>query len=111
MDWVVSSLAAINKAGEQPEGATKLGGNLSGTQDLYTVPSSSEPDLTRVVQVVRVPDQPVQFTCSCRAEFGTMQPPAGWVSCWHMGAVARQLNIDEEIHLDPRKGFLLGPGE
>ena len=104
-------MAAINKAGEQSEGATRIGGNLSGTQDLYTIPSSSEPDTTRVVQVVRVPDQPVQFSCTCREEFGVVQPPAGWVSCWHMGSVARQLNIDKEIHLDPRKGFLLGAAE
>lgn len=108
MDWVVSSLAAINKAGEQEEEATKLGGNLSGTQDLYTVPSATEADVFRVVSVVRVEGQPIQFTCSCRHEFGLLQPPAGWLSCWHMGAVARQLNIDKAIQLDPRRGFVLG---
>lgn len=106
MDWMVTSMTAINKASQQEHRAGKLGGNLLGTQEIYTVQSASDSEKVRVIGVVRVPGQPIQFTCTCRTEYGTIQPPAGWLSCWHMGSVARELS--KEIELDARKGFVEG---
>lgn len=119
MDWPTMSLNALNKANELNVTPTLDSGDaLDGdgwiAARCYAVPSDTIPELVRLVTVVMVPladgQRHAQFSCTCRSEFGVIQPPAGWLSCWHMGTVAAVM-LDEGslIFTDLDHGFMGQP--
>jgi hypothetical protein len=99
----------MEKGRSRSEAVSKEDDFQVGTNIFY-VPSDSHPGESRMVTLV-APEigKPIQYICSCRSEFGLLMPPAGWMSCWHMGAVTRSLG--SKVRLDGRYGFILTEAE
>ena len=106
MDWVSSTYNAMEKADKLDVDAITEGEGDGGRRFFLGVPSNTVDELVHVVSVYLPDKGSAQFSCTCRADVGLMDPPAGWLSCWHMGTVARRLLSTSVIDFDRDHGFI-----